>query len=436
MNLLVCTNQDVHSPAAAAASPRPRAPGAVRNPGEPVRVLFINARELGFGTTGRTLERVTAERRDVEAVHFSVHMPLWLRAVCWETPLKRGSVDFHAWRMMRAWELMLRPYLTGPLSLDRFDVVHVFTQQRSLAAARIVGNVSGGRARPARLVVNVDSTFSGWDRAFEVRTHATPRQLRMERSIYQAAAGSGGAIACASQWVADSVVGDSGIPSDRVFLHMPCAARLAGVAPRSPDAHVGRTGPLRLIFVGNAWERKGGPRLLRWHQERWADRAELHVYSGEATPDHGARAVVWHGRVEHDRLIREVLPTMDLFVLPTFEDTFLIAAQEAQLLGVPVVSSRLAGIPEVVIDGETGLLCARNDDRAFIEAIERVISDPGLLSRFSRAAAVHADRNLNADVWHGHLIDQLLAIADGRAVTSRPAPHHSPDGHTDAPSRA
>lgn len=418
MNLLVCTNLDIGTPPAAAAIPHPRT--ARRAPGESVRVLFINARELGFGTTGRTLERVTAERPDIEAVHFSIHMPLWLRAVCWETPLKRGRIDFHAWRMMQAWAVLLKPYLTGPLSLDRFDVVHIFTQQRSLAASRLVAARGNRPASMAKLVVNVDATFSGWDRAFEVRTHATPLQLRMERSIYEAAAASGGAIACASRWVADSVVGDSGISPERVFLHMPCAARLPGVVPRRPDAHVGRAGPLRMIFVGNAWERKGGPRLLRWHQERWADRAELHICSGEAVPDRTARSVVWHGRVDHDRLIRELLPTMDLFVMPTFEDTFLIAAQESELLGVPVVSSRLAGIPEVVIDGQTGLLCPRKDDHAFVEAIERVIGDPNLLTQFSRAAAAHADRNLNAGVWHTHLIDQLVAIADERAVTMLP----------------
>jgi hypothetical protein len=288
--------------------------------------------------------------------------------VCWETPLKRGAVDFHAWRMMRAWALMLRPFLTGPLSLDRFDVVHVFTQQRALAAAGLVSRPGEGEGGcTTRLVVNVDATFSGWDRAFEVHTHATPLQLRMERSIYHAAAASGGAIACASRWVADSVVSDSGVPRDRVFMHMPCAARLPGVQPRRPDAHVGRPGPLRMIFVGNAWERKGGPRLLRWHQQRWAERAELHVCSGEAVPDRSARGVVWHGRVDHDRLIRELLPTMDLFVLPTHEDTFLIAAQEAELLGVPVVSSRLAGIPEVVLDGRQERRCrVCGGDRAVV----------------------------------------------------------------------
>jgi glycosyltransferase involved in cell wall biosynthesis len=414
VNLLVCTNLDVRSPNAAAAIPRPRT--SPRTPGQPPRILFINGLELGFGTTSRNLEALTATRPDVEAVHFSVRMPLWLRAACWETPLKDGRVDLQAFRTMHAWAALLRPLLTGPLSLDRFDVVHVLTQQRALAPARLI---SRGPARP-RLVVNVDATLSGWDRTFEVHTHATPLQLRLERSIYRAAVDSGGAIACASRWVADSIIADSGIPQDRVFLHMPCAHLPPGATPRRPDAHLDRPGPLRMVFVGNAWVRKGGPRLLRWHQQRWADRAELHVCSGEAPRDKSCRNVVWHGRVEHDRLICELLPTMDLFVAPTHEDTFLIAAQEAQALGLPVVSSRLAGIPEVVLDGDTGMLCPRGDDPAFIAAIERLLGDPALLVRFSAAAAAHAHHNLNADVWHNHLLDQLVALADNRPVMLLP----------------
>jgi hypothetical protein len=417
VNLLVCTNLDVRSPAAAAAIPRART--SPRAGGDPVRALFINGLELGFGTTTRSLEALTASRSDIEAVHFSVRMPLWLRAICWETPLRNGRVDFHAWRMLHGWAALLRPLLApgGPLSMDRFDVVHVLTQQRALASARLLSSF----AHPPKLVVNADATLSAWDRTFEVHTHATPLQLRIERSIFHAAANSGGAVACASRWVADSVITDSGIAAQRIFLHMPCAHRLPGATPRRPDAHFDRSGPLRLIFVGNAWQRKGGPRLVRWHQQRWADRAELHVCSSEARPDPSARNIVWHGRVDHDRLIRELLPTMDVFVLPTYEDTFLIAAQEAQAMGVPVVSSRLAGIPEVVLDGQTGLLCPRHDDQAFIAGVERFIQEPDTLARFSGAAVVHAELHLNAQTWHNHLIDQLVAIAHHRPIAFAPS---------------
>ena len=217
------------------------------------------------------------------------------------------------------------------------------------------------------------------------------------------------------------MIADYGVPRERVFLHMPCARRLPGVLPRDSDAHVKRSDKkLRLVFVGNDWFRKGGHRLLAWHQSRWSDRAELHVCSGKAPQDHSAKNVIWHGPTPHDKLIREILPSCDLFVMPTREDTFLIAAQEAQVMGVPAVTSRLAGIPEVVLHEKTGLLCQRDDDAGFIAAVERLMNDPALLARFSAAAAKHGENTLNADLWHNHLLDQLVALADSRPVRFKP----------------
>jgi glycosyltransferase involved in cell wall biosynthesis len=407
MNRLVCTNLDVTTPASQAALPTDR--GRAPHADEPARILFINGQELGFGTTGRMLQGYTQTRSDIEAVHYSVVMPAWLRLACAESPIravKFSGIDLHQMRMMWAWRSLLRRQLRH-LHPERFDVVHFMTQQRALVVPRL-------RARlPARirLVVNSDATALGWDRAFEYRRFGPTPNVAAERRIFRAA----DAVACASQWVADSVIRDYGVPAERVFLHKPCARLPDGVSPRVPDAHIRRAAAgdarLRLVFVGNAWVRKGGPRLVAWHQSRWADRAELHIISSEAPADRAARNIQWHGRVEHDRLIRELLPSMDLFIMPTMEDTFLIAAQEAQALGLPVVTSDLAGIPEVVLHERTGLLCLRRDDAAFITAVERFLNDPELLTCFSAAAAKHAAHDLSADRWHGGLLDRLVAMA-------------------------
>lgn len=412
MNRVICTSLDVRDPGVRGAWP---APGP-RAPGRPIRVLFINGNEVGFATTARELQHFTALRDDIEAVHFSMKLPLWQRLVSAESRvawLRASGLDLHNWRSMLAMRAVLWRHLRRDLRPDRFDVIHIMTQQRGLVAPRLRAR----RLTGARIVINSDATLIQWDRDFEYPRRGPRPHIAAERAAFHAA----DAVACASNWVADSVERDYGVPPERVFLHMPCVRVPGGVAPRRADAHVGRNGPLRMIFVGNAWKRKGGPRLLRWHQERWRDRAELHVCSSEAPIDRACRGVVWHGRVEHERLIRELLPSMDLFVLPTHEDTFLIAAQEAQALGLPVVSTRLAGIPEVVADGVSGFLSRRDDERGYIEAITRLLDDPSLLTRLSAGAAEHAGRRLNAAVWHNHLLDQIAALADGRQPEREPA---------------
>ena len=111
---------------------------------------------------------------------------------------------------------------------------------------------------------------------------------------------------------------------------------------------------------------------------------------------------------------------MDLFVMPTRNDTFLLAAQEAQSIGLPVVSSRLAGIPEVVRHGRTGFLCDHQSDDEFVRAIGSLVNDAALRRRMGLAALEHSRLNMSGDVWHRHLMDQLVNLADGRPIRYAP----------------
>jgi glycosyltransferase involved in cell wall biosynthesis len=67
--------------------------------------------------------------------------------------------------------------------------------------------------------------------------------------------------------------------------------------------------------------------------------------------------------------VPQILPAFDLFVLPSLSEALGIAAIEALASGVPVVASRVGGVPEVVIHGETGLLVPPGDATQLAEAI-------------------------------------------------------------------
>ena len=62
-----------------------------------------------------------------------------------------------------------------------------------------------------------------------------------------------------------------------------------------------------------------------------------------------------------------------------------VSVMEAQLSGLPVVSTRHAGIPDVVLDGSTGLLVEEGDVRGMAAAMERLMVDQGLAARYGRA---------------------------------------------------
>jgi glycosyltransferase involved in cell wall biosynthesis len=103
-----------------------------------------------------------------------------------------------------------------------------------------------------------------------------------------------------------------------------------------------------------------------------------------------------------------------------------VALMEAMAAGVPVVASRLSGIPELVRDGETGLLVPERDPVALAAALERLVRDPALAARLAdagrRAVREQHDRTRNV----ARLRALLTGDASSATASSAPAEAESP----------
>ncbi len=75
----------------------------------------------------------------------------------------------------------------------------------------------------------------------------------------------------------------------------------------------------------------------------------------------------------------------DLNLMPSFNESFGIAAAEAMAAGRPLIATSVGGLPEVVEDGETGLLVAPRDSRGLARAAIRVLTDSKLATRLGAA---------------------------------------------------
>ena len=163
---------------------------------------------------------------------------------------------------------------------------------------------------------------------------------------------------------------------------------------RAMSLLIKREHPCDLILAGDGMEHAALKRL--------ADQLSL--------GDH----VIFPGRVDHPTALR-LFAGCELFVLPSRHEPFGIVNLEAMAAGKPVVATRVGGVPEIVVEGENGLLVAPEDPEALAEAIGRLLDDEALRRRLGVTGRAKAQRFS----WTA-IADEYLNVY--RAVRSRSHP--------------
>jgi glycosyltransferase involved in cell wall biosynthesis len=103
---------------------------------------------------------------------------------------------------------------------------------------------------------------------------------------------------------------------------------------------------------------------------------------------------------------------MDVFVHVPSSEAFGLVLVEAMFAGLPVVASRVGGIPDIVVDGATGFLVDRYDPVQTAEAVGKLLDQPDLRARFGRAACARAEENYSQERYAAEITamyDSLLA---------------------------
>src|SRR5256714_947057 len=120
--------------------------------------------------------------------------------------------------------------------------------------------------------------------------------------------------------------------------------------------------------------------------------------------------------------VLEKLQTADIFALASTTDAqgatdvFPTVILEAMASARPVVSTRLAGIPELVVDGQTGMLAPPGDSTALAHALEQLLRDPELRLRFGHSGRARIEQHFRIEQTVAPLIEMLE-----RSCNRRPA---------------
>jgi glycosyltransferase involved in cell wall biosynthesis len=107
--------------------------------------------------------------------------------------------------------------------------------------------------------------------------------------------------------------------------------------------------------------------------------------------------------------IEPLLADLDIFAMPSRREAWGVAAAEASAVGLPVVASRVGGVPEIVVDGETGLLVPAEDPAALAAALGKLLADPEFGARMGRAGRARIEADYR---WDG-CADAMEAVYRG-----------------------
>jgi glycosyltransferase involved in cell wall biosynthesis len=363
-------------------------------------------------------------------------------------PFVDGGLDFWTWWIFQ-FKRQQVGYLLRRYDPKSLDFVYIHTQTAATSVLDLPKHV------PA--VVSIDLT---WKLAFqESRYHNSPllrATLDLERRIFERCE----LVISFSDWAAASVIEDYRIPSSKVKVvrngvtlpppltgirngahsnghgpngnghgdlgengHLPYTYGHSANGHGSANGHSSGSngkssngnhddGLLKLGFIGNGFIRKGGDILLKVHQERFADLAHLTLVTHDPPKGlTGLRNVDIRTEVPWFELMTSVLPGFDLFVFPTRFDYSPYAVIEAMSAGVPVISTRVGAIPEMIEDGVGGFLIEANREAPLVERMHWALENRSQLPAMGAAARERATVHYAAERNYPQLLDTLAEVA-------------------------
>jgi glycosyltransferase involved in cell wall biosynthesis len=348
-------------------------------------LLLITDLQLG-GTPTVVRELAMRLRQAVPSIHIEVACLAPSGPVA--DQLRRAGIPMTTLDSRRPTDLRTLPRLVALLRRGQFDTVFSFLiHANALAAAALPW------APPARWLQSIQTT-QPWPRW----------HWHVQRLVHRAAE----AVVVPSSSVAQAAVVWAGVQAEKIVIIPnavdPAEFAGAGLATAATAAMAAKTPhPFPITFLGRLDPVKDVPTLIDAVAilngrvrltvvGEGSDRARIQRRIAERNVQHLVTLV---GAIEHPR---DALAGTGLLVLPSLAEGFGLVLIEAMAAGVPVISTDVPGVRDVVRANKTGLLVPAANPAALAAAIERVIDDRPLRERLIAAAAADVKRRFSWEV--------------------------------------
>lgn len=291
--------------------------------------------------------------------------------------------------------------------VGELDAVLVHTQTAAHALARV--------CRGLPLAISVDATPINYDGIGQHYGHGTSIRVveALKRLVVGRTLNTADLVIAWSEWVRHSLEVDYRVPDAQIAL-IPGGVELPPERQRRwvPGSAV------RLVFIGRDFVSKGGEDLLAALDglTGW----ELDVVTLSAVPPR-AHVRVHNGMTPGDGQLESLLEQADAAVLPTRGDSSPFAVLEVMAAGLPVVSSRVGAVTEIIEEGVSGLLVDPGDRVTLRAHIAALLDDPHLRCRLGSAARTRVADRYQRSVNANRVLDEMLRLAVSNTADHRRA---------------
>jgi glycosyltransferase involved in cell wall biosynthesis len=368
------------------------------------RLIMLNENLGGHATMHLNIYRALAEHPEVDVVALDVPRPsLVRRVVGMQIPGLAGlDVDLAPVRSQLALSATAHRMLREAVGAGPVGAIHAYSQHVAMRSLREL------RRYPSVVSTDGSAAQNAVQLPFRAPARFTPFTARVgehfEEQVFDAAT----IVVAQSEWCAKAIRTRYDIGPERLRV-IPF-----GIIPpeHPPPVGIDPHAPPEITFTGTSLQRKGGFALLRAFRRRLQGRCVLNLVTPEPVePMEGVR--VYADIRPGDRRLVEMLGRTAVFALPSEIDKSPYSVLEAMFAGLPIVSTDVGGIPEMVVDGETGFLVPPDDDEAIADAIEKLLADDTLRTEMGLASRARAFAHFDARKTTADLIG---VIADARAM--------------------
>ncbi len=358
------------------------------------RIAFVLEQGLGHVAYGMSLRRALAARDDMECVWLEVSFTkdgLGRLPILGENYAFRGNV--------RTRQAIAAARRTGPL-----DALFIHTSMVAILSADYIARIP--------TLLSLDATPLNYDELAVWYGHKVghPAIERAKLLVHRAVLRRARKVTAWSDWTKDSLVRDYGVDARDVTVIPP-----GTILSNFPDPNARgqrRPGPVRLLFVGGDFVRKGGDLLLDVFRRHLGATCELHLVTAAEVPS-GDGVHVHRGVKPHSPELLRLYAEADAFVLPTRGDCLAVVLGEAMASSLPIVTTRVGAHAEAVEDGASGFVIDVDDGEALRRSLERLAADPGLCARMGqrsrRLGEARFDMNKNANQIADLLVEMTRA---------------------------